>query len=165
MYFGFNVAGAGSTPLHYAACGGNVVCFQVCPAQKFVSSQIRDGQSKLTGWCVLCPIAGMLRKQKLRHAWKGFSKSRSRSMLESNSLWVFLFDMCKYNLFFFCEEWQPACSWWHRWHMKQVEWACKMKFFDPNELTSFVIRSCQRLSIIFKFVYLCSCIIDICVFL
>jgi len=49
MYFGFNVAGAGSTPLHYAACGGNVVCFQVCPAQKFVSSQIRDGQSKLTG--------------------------------------------------------------------------------------------------------------------
>jgi len=37
MYFGFNVAGAGSTPLHYAACGGNVVCCQVCPAgQKFV---------------------------------------------------------------------------------------------------------------------------------
>jgi len=27
-----NVAGAGSTPLHYAACGGNVVCCQVCSA-------------------------------------------------------------------------------------------------------------------------------------
>ena len=37
MYFGFNVEEAGSTPVHYAACGGNVVCCQVCPAgQKFV---------------------------------------------------------------------------------------------------------------------------------
>ncbi|AQK39415.1 Magnesium/proton exchanger [Zea mays] len=31
-YLGFNVAGAGSTPLHYAACGGNVVYCQVCAA-------------------------------------------------------------------------------------------------------------------------------------
>eukprot|EP00267_Zea_mays_P054488 XP_020407728.1 uncharacterized protein LOC109945783 [Zea mays] len=31
-YLGFNVAGAGSTPLHYAACGGNAVCCQVCAA-------------------------------------------------------------------------------------------------------------------------------------
>jgi hypothetical protein len=26
------VAGAGSTPLHYVACGGNAVCCQVCDA-------------------------------------------------------------------------------------------------------------------------------------
>jgi hypothetical protein len=26
------VAGTGSTPLHYAACGGNVACCQVCTA-------------------------------------------------------------------------------------------------------------------------------------
>jgi len=33
MYFGFNLAGAGSTPLHYAACGGNVVCCQLLIAR------------------------------------------------------------------------------------------------------------------------------------
>ena len=50
------------------------------------SLEIRDGQPKLTGWCDLCNIAGMLTKQKLQHAWRGFDRSRNRScsMLKSN---------------------------------------------------------------------------------
>jgi hypothetical protein len=50
------------------------------------SLEIRDGQPKLTGWCDLCNIARMLRKQ-VYHAWRGFSRSRNKrcSMLESNS--------------------------------------------------------------------------------
>ncbi|XP_039844605.1 uncharacterized protein LOC120704320 isoform X2 [Panicum virgatum] len=43
-------------------------------------------QEQGVGRRVVCQETGMLRKQKLRHAWKGFSKSRSHSMLESNSL-------------------------------------------------------------------------------
>jgi len=51
------------------------------------SLEIRDGQPKLTGWRDLCNTAGMLRKQKLQHAWRGFDRSRNRtcSMLESDS--------------------------------------------------------------------------------
>ncbi|KAG2645843.1 hypothetical protein PVAP13_2KG461000 [Panicum virgatum] len=41
-------------------------------------------------WCKCCLFSRMLRKQKLRHTWKGFGKSRSCGMLESNSLFFFL---------------------------------------------------------------------------
>ena len=77
MYFGFNVVGAGTTPLHYAACGGNAVCFQVCPAgQKFVSSQIKRWQPKfVSSHCrdveeaeAAACLGGIRQKQKLRHA-------------------------------------------------------------------------------------------------